>query len=83
LSVSAEPTPQDERIRIQVAFESGQSIGALVEPETADALARAMAGEDRTFDLETEDGIYVLSLAKVVYVRRSSRETQIGFGLAS
>lgn len=81
--MSAEAAPEDERIRIQVAFESGQAIGALVAPETADALARALAGEERTFDLETEDGTYVLSLAKVVYVRRSSRETQIGFGVTA
>jgi hypothetical protein len=80
--VSAE-APQNEKIRIQIAFEGGQNVGALVSPDTADELARAMAGEQRTFDLETEDGTYVLSLAKVVYVRRSSRETHIGFGLTA
>jgi hypothetical protein len=80
--VSAE-APQNEKIRIQIAFEGGQNVGALVSAETADALALAMAGEQRTFDLETEDGTYVLSLAKVVYVRRSSRETHIGFGLTA
>ena len=29
--------------------------------------------------VEAEDGTYVLALAKVVYVRRAERETQIGF----
>jgi hypothetical protein len=81
--VSADADSQDGQIRIQVAFESGQSIGALVAAETADALAEAMAGEQRTFHLETDDGTYVLSLRKVVYVRRSSRETHIGFGVDS
>ena len=81
--MSAEATPQDERIRVQVAFEGGQSIGALVAPKTADALAQALAEEHRTFHLETEDGTYVISLRKVVFVRRSSRETHIGFGLTA
>ena len=81
--MSAEGSPQDQRIRIQIAFEGGQNIGALVVPEAVDALAHALAEEHRTFHLETEDGTYVLSLAKVVFVRRSSRETHIGFGVTA
>ena len=48
-------------------------------PEVADALAAALAASEPVFELTTEDGTYVLSLGKVVYVRRSERETQIGF----
>ena len=70
-------------VRIQVAFEGGQSVGANVSTEIADALAAAMAASDPVFELETEDGTYVLSLAKVVYVRRSGRETQIGFAASA
>ena len=81
--MSPEGGPQDERIRIQIAFEGGQSIGALVEAEAADALAHALAEEHRTFHLETDDGTYIVSLRKVVFVRRSSRETHIGFGLTA
>jgi hypothetical protein len=66
-------------VRIQVAFEGGQSVGANVSQEIADALAAALAASDAVFELPTEDGTYVLSLGKVVYVRRSERETQIGF----
>ena len=66
-------------LRIQIAFESGQSIGANVSAEVADALAQALAGSDAVFELGTEEGTYVLALAKVVYVRRSEHETQIGF----
>ena len=66
-------------VRIQVAFEGGQSVGANVPPKVADALAAALAASDAVFELPTEDGTYVLSLGKVVYVRRSERETQIGF----
>lgn len=66
-------------VRIQVAFEGGQSVGANVSEEVADGLAAALAASEPVFELPTEDGTYLLSLGKVVYVRRSGRETQIGF----
>lgn len=69
----------DGAVRVQVAFEGGQSVGANVPPEVADALSAALAASEPVFELETEDGTYVLALAKVVYLRRSARETQIGF----
>ena len=69
----------DESVRIQVAFEGGQSVGANVSQEVADGLAAALAASEPVFELTTEDGTYVLSLGKVVYVRRAERETQIGF----
>ena len=77
------PRQPEERVRVQVAFEGGQNVGALVTPSVADALAQALAREEATFDLETEDGTYLLALGKVVFVKRSSRETHIGFGVAS
>ncbi|HSK15559.1 MAG TPA: hypothetical protein VK915_05265 [Gaiellaceae bacterium] len=70
-------------VRIQVAFESGQSIGANVPRAVADGLAAALAAGDAVFELSTEDGTYVLALAKVVYVRRADRETQIGFAASA
>ncbi len=69
----------DNSVRIQVAFEGGQSVGANVSQEVADGLAAALAASEAVFELPTEDGTYLLALAKVVYVRRSERETQIGF----
>ena len=47
----------DGSVRIQVAFESGQSVGANVSTEVADALVKAMAAADTVFEIETEDGI--------------------------
>ncbi len=69
----------DPSVRIQVAFEGGQSVGANVSTEVADGLAAALAASEVVFELPTEDGTYLLSLGKVVYVRRAERETQIGF----
>ena len=70
-------------VRIQVAFEGGQLVGATVTPEVADALAAALAASHAVFELPTEDGTCVLALAKVVYVRRSERDTQIGFAASA
>jgi hypothetical protein len=73
----------DESVRIQVAFEGGQSVSANVPQEVADALAAALAASEPVFELKTEDGTYVLSLGKVVYVRLAERETQIGFAASA
>jgi hypothetical protein len=71
----------DERIRIELAFEGGQTIGAVVTAEAAERLEDALGGErDGVFQLEAEDGSYVIPLRSLVYVKRFSRETHIGFG---
>jgi hypothetical protein len=77
------PSRGDERLRIEVAFEGGQTIGGLVTLAGADAFRAALAAENGVFDLEFEDGTYVVALKKVVYVKRYSRETMIGFGVVS
>jgi hypothetical protein len=73
----------DTSVRIQVAFEGGQSVGANVSTDVADALSAALAASEPVFELTTDDGTYVLSLGKVVYLRRSDRETQIGFAASA
>jgi hypothetical protein len=73
----------DPTVSIQVAFEGGQTVGANVSAKTADALVAALASSEAVFELEAEDGTYVLALAKVVYLRRSDRETRIGFAASA
>ena len=73
-----------ERIRLEIAFDGGQTIGALVTAVAADALEAALASADAAvFDLEADDGRYAIALRRVVYVKRFARETRIGFGTAS
>ena len=74
---------QSDRIRVEVAFEGGQIVGGLVVPEILDGLRSALGNGSAVFDLETEDGTYVVAVNKVVYLKRFSRETQIGFGSQS
>jgi hypothetical protein len=71
------------RVRLDIAFEGGQIVGGNVSAATADGFRSALAGDELVFDLETEDGTYVIALRKVVYVRRTSRETHIGFGASA
>jgi hypothetical protein len=70
-----------DRVRLELAFEGGQIVGALVAAAAADELAEALeTGTAGTFELETEDGSYLLPLARIVYVKRFARESTIGFG---
>jgi hypothetical protein len=74
------PEGKDTQVRLQIAFEGGQVVAALVAAEAADGLQAALAEGSPVYELEGDDGTYVVAVAKVVYVRRTARETQIGFG---
>ncbi len=70
-----------ESVRIEIAFEGGQIISAMVAPETADAVERALsAGSQGTLQLDTDEGRITVVLTQVVYVKRFSREATVGFG---
>jgi hypothetical protein len=70
----------DRRVRIEVAFDGGQVLAAFVPGAAAEALERAL-GEagDGSFALEAEDGRYTVSLRRVVYIKRFTREARVGF----
>jgi hypothetical protein len=70
-----------ERVRIEVGFEGGQVMSAFVEDATADQLEQALSGgaADGAMSIEAEDGRYTLTLSRVVYVKRFSREGRVGF----
>ena len=70
-----------DRIRIEIGFDGGQGLAALVPVEHAEQLEAALAsGSDGVFRLEAEDGHYTVSLRRVVFVKRFARETRVGFG---
>jgi hypothetical protein len=78
-----------ERVRIEIAFDGGQIMGALVTPAGADALEQALGSTDlrvgtggAALALEAEDGRYTIALQRVVYVKRFARESRVGFGSA-
>ena len=72
----------DERVRIEVGFDGGQIMGALVTGESADALEQALADDGGpALMLDTEDGRYTVAIARIVYVKRFAREGRVGFGV--
>ena len=74
---------EQERIRIEVGFDGGQIMGALVTPQSADEFEHALASPNgATIALDATDGRYLIALARVVYVKRFARESRVGFGAA-
>jgi hypothetical protein len=70
----------EERVRVEIGFDGGQIMGASVELTAADQLEQALGeGRDGSFALEAEDGRYTVSLRRVVYVKRFTREGRVGF----
>jgi hypothetical protein len=71
----------DERVHVELAFEGGQMLRAVVGSPGVTELEAALArGDGGTLELEAEDGTYVIAVGAVMYLKRFSRETHIGFG---
>ena len=70
----------EEFVRIEVALDGGQIMGALVTPASAEALDQALrAGSGGTVELESQEGTIVLVLPRVLYLKRFAREMRVGF----
>lgn len=70
----------EDRVRIEIAFDGGQIMGALVSAASAEQLEQALAaGSDGALSLEADDGRYSVPVARVVYVKRFAREARLGF----
>ncbi|HZT92807.1 MAG TPA: hypothetical protein VFA05_12280 [Gaiellaceae bacterium] len=70
-----------DRVRLEIAFDGQQVLSVLVPLQTAEDLDRALAGDhDSSFSFESDDGRYTVALRRIVYVRRSARESRVGFG---
>jgi hypothetical protein len=71
----------DEKVRVEVAYESGQAFTTLMPLEAAEELERRLAaGGDGVLTVEAEDGHYAIVLRRVAYVKRFLRESRVGFG---
>ena len=75
------PTERSDRVRIEIAFEGGHVLSALVPVAAAEALERALDDESAaTLALDADDGQYTVALRRVLYVKRFAREARVGFG---
>lgn len=71
---------EPEKVRIEIGFDGGQILGALVSAEDADRLQRHLvSGGDGVLELGTEDGSCFVTIARVAYVKRFSRDAKVGF----
>ena len=70
-----------ERVKIEIGFDGGQALNALIEVASADKLEKALAdGIDGALSLESDDGHTIVVTRKIVYVKRLARESRLGFG---
>jgi hypothetical protein len=69
-----------ERVVVEIAFDGGQIMGARLTTASADELEQALAARnDGALTLDADDGRYTVPLARIVYVKRFTREARLGF----
>ncbi|MBA2462705.1 MAG: hypothetical protein H0V45_13230 [Actinobacteria bacterium] len=74
--------PESDSVRVELAFEGGQIMSAIVTAAGADELERQLSsGAAGTYGLDASDGRYTVVLSRVVYIKRYARESRVGFGI--
>jgi hypothetical protein len=70
-----------ERVRLEIAFRSGQTLTVNVAPEVIDELESALAkGSAESVTFDAEDGRYTAVVRMIAFVKRHARESRVGFG---
>ena len=70
-----------DSVRIEVAFDGGQTISLVMSGVDADALEAALEeGRGDALTVEAESGRFTIALHRVVYMKRFGRESRVGFG---
>ena len=71
---------EGERVRIEVGFRGGQTIGSFATRASAEQLERALHEDGpRVIVLDTEEGPYHVVVPLVAYYRRFNRAGKVGF----
>jgi hypothetical protein len=69
------------RVRVEIAFRSGQSLSVNVSAAVADELEAALEkGSPEAVSFDAEDGRYTAVVRMVTFVKRNARENRVGFG---
>ena len=72
---------EPERVRVEIAFRSGQSLTVNIPVETADELEAALAkGAPDAVSFDADDGRYTAVVRMIAFVKRHARESRVGFG---
>lgn len=73
---------EPDSVRVELCFDGGQIVGAVVTLKGADELERALATDQGgTLMLDSDDGRYTVVLGRVVYMKRYARASRVGFGI--
>ena len=73
---------EPDSVRVELAFDGGTILSALVTVQGADEVERALATEaGGTVMLDATDGRYTVVVGRVVYMKRYAREARVGFGI--
>jgi hypothetical protein len=73
-----------DKVRIELAFQGGQTLTVSVTASVWDDLGRALGnGDAESFGFDADDGSYVVSVRRIVFVKRFVRESRVGFGAGS
>ena len=73
---------EPDSVRIELAFDGGPGLSALVTVQGADELERALATQaGGTVMLDSRTAATPSSSARVVYMKRYARESRVGFGI--
>ena len=73
---------ETDSVRMEIGFDGGQIMSALVTAEGADELERALREEGPPLiAVDANDGRYTVVLRRVVYLKRFARESKVGFGI--
>ena len=71
-----------EKTRVDIGFEGGSTLTVAVTPLEADSLEQRLRANDGGIaELETDDGRLIVVLAHVLYIRRHSRDSRVGFSV--
>jgi hypothetical protein len=74
----------NDRVRVDIGFAGGSTLTAAVTVLEADSLEqRLRSGDGGVAELESDDGRLLVVLAHVLYVRRHSRGSRVGFSAAT
>lgn len=68
-----------EKTSVEIGFDGGQVIPARLTDDQVKALRKALGTGDSPHEIETEEGVLLIDLGKVIFVRISSGAKTIGF----
>lgn len=68
-----------EKTSVEIGFDGGQVIPARLENSQVKSLRKALASGESPHEIETEEGVLLIDLGKVIFVRISSGAKTIGF----